>query len=76
MSRSIYINKLHHVEHDIYVVLKEISRYLSKCLQPILTGMCFIMGGFGGLIIMGWFVLLLLVPVLFVIAVVLKFAGF
>jgi hypothetical protein len=66
MAKSIYLDKLHHVEQDIYVFLKEIFSFLSKSLQPILKGLCFVMGGFGGLIIMGWLVFLLLIPVLFV----------
>jgi hypothetical protein len=73
MSKSIYLDKLHHIEHDIYVVLKEIFNYLSKCLQPILKGLCFIMAGFGGLVITGWLVFLLLLPVMIVVAIVWSF---
>ena len=76
MDRSIYIDKLHHVEHDVYVVLKETFSFLHKCLRPILSGLCFIMAGFGGMVIMGWFVVLLLLPVLLVMAMILKFVGF
>ena len=76
MSRSIYIDKLHHVEHDIYVVLKGIFSFLSKGLQPILKGLCFTMASFGGLVLMGWFMFLLVVPVLLVCAIILRFAGF
>ena len=76
MARSIYIDKLHHVEHDVYVVLKETLSFLHKCLRPILSGLCFIMAGFGGMVIMGWFVVLLLLPVLLVMAMILKFVGF
>ena len=75
MSRSIYIDKFHHVEHDIYVGLKEIFSFLSKCLEPILKGLCFIMAGFGGLVITGWLLFLLLLPVMFVVAVVWTFVG-
>ena len=73
MAKSIYLDKLHQAEHDIYVVLNEIFSSLSKSLQPILKGLCFIVGGFGGLIIIGWLVFLLLVPVLFVAIAVLTF---
>ena len=76
MARSIYIDKLHHVEHDVYLVLKETLSFLHKCLRPILSGLCFIMAGFGGMVIMGWFVVLLLLPVLLVMAMILKFVGF
>ena len=75
MARSIYIDKLHHVEHDVYLVLKETLSFLHKCLRPILSGLCFIMAGFGGMVIMGWFVVLLLLPVLLVMAMILKFVG-
>ena len=75
MARSIYIDKFHHVEHDVYVVLKETLSFLHKCLRPILSGLCFIMAGFGGMVIIGWFVLLLL-PVLIVVTMILKFVGF
>ena len=76
MARSIYIDKLHHVEHDVYHVLKETLSFLHKCLRPILSGLCFVMAGFGGMVIMGWFVVLLLLPVLLVMAMILKFVGF
>ena len=76
MARSIYIDKFYHVEHDVYVVLKETFSFLHKCLRPILSGLCFIMAGFGGMVIMGWFVVLLLLPVLLVMAMILKFVGF
>ena len=76
MARSIYIDKLHHVEHDVYLVLKETLSFLHKCLRPILSGLCFVMAGFGGMVIMGWFVVLLLLPVLLVMAMILKFVGF
>ena len=76
MARSIYLDKLHHVEHDIYVVLKEIFSFLSKCLRPILSGLCFIMAGFGGIVIVGWFIALLVLPVLLVVSMVLRFIGF
>ena len=76
MDRSIYIDKLHHVEHDVYVVLKETFSFLHKCLRPILSGLCFIMAGFGGMVIIGWFVLFLLLPVLIVVTMILKFVGF
>jgi len=75
MARSIYIDKLHQIEHDIYVVLKEIFSFLPKCFEPILKGLCLIMAGFGGLIIMGWLVFLLLMPLLFVVVAVLSFMG-
>jgi hypothetical protein len=76
MARSIYIDKFHHLEHDIYVVLKETFSFLHKCLRPVLSGLCFIMAGFGGMVIMGWFVVLLLLPVLLVVAMILKIVGF
>lgn len=76
MSRSIYIDKLHHVEHDIYVVLKDIFSFLSKGLQPILKGLCFTMAGFGGLVITGYLLFLLLLPVLFIVAVIMTVVGF
>ena len=76
MPKSIYLDKLHHIEHDVYVVLKDIFSFLSKFLQPILKGLCFTMASFGGLIIMGWFLFLLALPVLLVIALIFKFVGF
>ena len=76
MARSIYIDKFHHVEHDVYVVLKETFSFLNKCLRPILSGLCFIMAGFGSMVLIGWFVLLLLLPVLIVVTMILKFVGF
>jgi len=76
MAKSIYLDKIHHLEQDIYVFLKEIFSFLSMCLGPILQGLCFIMAGFGGLIIMGWLMFLLLLPVLFLIAIVWSLVGF
>lgn len=70
MARSLYLEKLHNVEHDIYVVLKEIFSYVSLSLKPILKGMCLIMASFGGLIITGWLMFLLLLPLLFVVAII------
>ena len=76
MSKSIYPEKLHNIEHDVYIVLKDIFSFLSKFVQPILKGLCLTMASFGGLVIMVWFVFLLILPVLLVVALILKFAGF
>ena len=58
---------------QIKLIDSKVYGFLCKCWQFVIRGLTFILGGFGGLVIIGIWLLLALVPLLFVLNLVVRF---
>ena len=75
MSRLAGIGTLRQIEHDFKIVSK-VPSFLHKCWQVALWGLTLSLGFYGGVVIVGIWISLIIVPLLFVFALIFKFMGF
>lgn len=66
MNKSLGMGTLEQVKLDLNIDSKA-HTFLRKCWDSVTWGITFIWGGFGGLVIIGIWLLLILVPFLFVL---------